>query len=424
MDDKDFYAFRKSLDHQRDIEFDERHWEELDQRIKEGKKNKRRPLFGWWMAAAAAVLALLLGNIYLFGSLRQSRLMNEQLGGQIEHLAGKQTDTIWKERVVYVYDTIENEKIVYMAVAPPPGPYQQLKEVLTPREVEALLAGKLPERLRAFPGESAPAKNEALAEKDEIKTGAQSEDMNHIPELLEKSSLGMLEPGRKHQLYWSDYLPEVKWEEKKTPFLLKVKRAMQPDGLAIGVSTGALFPLSRDLHEGKGFSTGLAGELVFSEHLRLRMEANYARVSFTSDVMAPTLGIPVIQKPGDDFVFTDARAVQNALHFNLGMKYLMNVKKKLQPFVFAGFGSASVLPYSIYYDFDSNIQGIPEVTVPMETENTFFISGFGIASAGISYNLNNHLSLQLEGLYRTQLSKSSLSNPDLASLRATAMYQF
>jgi hypothetical protein len=105
------------------------------------------------------------------------------------------------------------------------------------------------------------------------------------------------------------------------------------------------------------------------------------------------------------------------------MKYLMNVRKKLQPFVYAGFGAASIFPYRVYYDFKNAVTE-SEVQMDDEIGSTDFISGFGMAGAGLSYRMSSHVSLQLDGFYRSQLRKSSLSNPDLAGLRSTLTYQF
>ena len=428
MDDKDYSAFKKSLDHQRDIEFDESHWDELNQRMDEAAVRTRRPVLGWWMMAAAAMLTLLLGNIFLFGNLRETSRMNEQLQGKLEQFSGIQKDTVWREKLLYVHDTLVNEKLVYRTVSAKPKKYQQLQEVLIPKDIETLLAGKLPERLRALPSETPPANEESLAGTTagkgmDMLPETPEMDLNHVPDLLVNSGVELMYPRSKKRLDWANYLTETKWEEKKTPFLLKVKRVMQPDGLAIGASGGALYPISKRVDGAKGWSVGLAGELVFSDHLRLRAEANYARLSYTSKTMDPNLGIPIIPSPGDDYSFDKARVAQNSLHFNFSMKYQMNVKNKLQPFVYAGYWTAAVFPNTVFYDFENTITGI-EVQVEEETGDNRFISGFGIAGAGLSYTLNDHLNLQLEGQYRTQLSESNYSNPDIAALRTTLLYQF
>ena len=427
MDGKDFDAFKKSMEHERDIEFNENGWEELKLRMDEAEIRRRRPLAGWWMLAAAVLLPLIVGNIFLFSNLRETKEMNERLASKLEQLSNNKTDTIWREKVLYVHDTLTNEKIVYRNITATPEKYQQLQEVLTPKEIETLLSGKLPERLRTLPGETAPVHEEALAgtagQKIEIPPDAPGIDLSYVPDLLQNTDFVQLKSNRKLRPNWDDYLTGVKLIEKQTPLLLKVKRAMKPDGLAISVSGGALFPISKKLDEPNGLSVGLAGEVIFSGHLRLRVEANYASISYSSKTMDTNLGIPLLPSPGDDFVFDQARVVQNALHFNVAMKYLMNVDKKLQPFLFAGYGTASVLPFKVYYDFKNTVTE-SEVQVEQETGSTNFISGFGIAGAGISFAMNHHLNLQLEGLYRTQLSKSSLSNPDLAGIRVALLYRF
>jgi len=425
MNDKDFYAFRKSLEKQRDIQYDESHWEELNQRMDRPNTGKR-PVLGWWMAAAAAILALLFGNLFLFGNLNETRQMNVQLQDRLERNSLHQTDTIWREKTVYLHDTLTNEKIVYREVKSVPGEYQKLQEILTSEEIVALHEGKLPERLRNFPGES-PTDKATLATAQGQEANKLPEtpklDLNYTPNLLGYKTNGPVTSIHNWGPEWNDYLTEIEMGEKKTPLLLKVKRNLQPKGLAIGVSSGPIIPISEKIGQPRGWTIGLNGEFLFSDHLRLRAEVSYVKVSYTSSSMDPSLGIPVTQSPGDDFVFDQAQVVQDALHFDFLMKYLMATRKKLQPFVYAGYGTASIFPYKVYYDFKNTVLE-SEVQTEDEIGSTYLISGFGMVGAGMSYSLGNHLSLQLDGFYRRQLSKSSLSNPDIASLRASALYSF
>lgn len=427
MDERDFNAFKKSIEHEREIEFDESGWADLKGRMDEAEKRRRHPLLGWWMlAAAAVVLPLIVGNVFLFSNLRETKEMNEQMQGKLEAFSKTERDTVWKERIVYVHDTLMDEKVVYRNIPVVPEKYRQLKSVLTDKDLETLLAGKLPDRLRDLPGETPPSAVENLANAAAQNVDNQPEIINlsHVPDLLGNKDMASLKSLHRVQPDWSALLPEAKMEEKETPFLVKVERAVTPKGLTVGSSVGSLFPVSKELTQPSGWSAGIGTEVIFSRHLRLRLDASYARVSFTSNEMNPGLGIPEVPSPGDDYVFNDARVAQNALHFNLGMKYLWNTKNKLQPFVYAGYGTTYILPYTVYYDYENVNLPVPEVTVPLETSNTLFISGFGMAGVGLSYAFNDHFNLSLEGSYRKQFSKSSLSNPDLVGLRTGLTYQF
>lgn len=427
MDERDFNAFKKSIEHEREFEFDESGWADLKGRMDVTENRKRRPLLGWWMLAAAAVmLPLVVGNVFLFSNLRETQKINEQMQSKLEAFSKTERDTVWQERIVYVHDTLLDENMVYRNIPVVPKKYRQLKSVLTDKDLETLLAGKLPDRLRDLPGETPPATVEDLANAalQNVENQAVIPDLSHVPDLLESKDLTLLKSKHPSNLDLDALLPMAKIEEKETPFLVKIERAVRPKGLTVGASLGGLLPISKELTQPSGWSAGIGTEVIFSRNLRLRLDASYARISFTSNEMNLGLGIPEVPSPGDDYVFNDARVAQNALHFNLGMKYLWNTKNKLQPFVYAGYGTTYILPYTVYYDYENVNLPVPEVTVPLETSNTLLISGFGMAGLGLSYAFNDHFSFSVEGSYRKQFSKSSLSNPDLAGLRTGLTYQF
>lgn len=427
MDEKDFDAFKKSIEHERQIEFEEGGWADLKVRMDEAENRKRRPVLGWWtLAAAAVVLPLIVGNVFLFGNLQETRKVNERLEKNLEAFSKTDRDTVWQERVVYVHDTLIGERVVYRNMPVEPEKYRQLKTLLTDQEMATLLAGKLPDRLRDLPSETPSSKSENKEAVASQNIDYQEEIINskHVPDLLKGKNFGPIKSSTGDKQGLMAYLPEIKLVEKKTPFLVKAQRVMRPEGLAVGATLGGLLPISEELDQPNGWSAGLLTEVIFSKHLALRMEGNYARVNFTSESMKPSLGIPVIASPGDDYVFREAKVAQNAMYLNVGMKYTLNIMHKLQPFVYGGYGTSTILPHSVYYNFENKALPNPELTVPLESNKSIFISGFGIAGVGISWSLSDKFSLSLEGDYRRQFSKTSLSNPDLLSLRTGLTYQF
>ncbi len=428
MNDKDFHAFRKSIEHAREIEFEEKQWEKLARRLDEGDRGGRRRLAGWWALLAALLLPLLLWNAFLFGSLREVKQINEKLMHKLGQFSAMETDTAWMGKVIYVHDTLIKERIVYRSLAAEAELHRWLQGLMPTREAGAPVSGNFPARLRELPGEAGSDNTldkriVTVTEDEQARPKMLSAHWNDMLEALEGKEMKGVKrlPGLVSD--WSNYATVIEPAERPIPFLLKAKRALQPKGFAAGLATGALFPLPESLQESMGWQAGIGGELIFSEHLRMRGEANFESIELTSESMGASLGIPVISSPHSDFAFSEAKALKNALHFDLGMKYLMKAGSRFQPFVYAGLGTAYILPFDIVYDFEKMGQN-GELQVIAHKGGNLIIGGFGMAGLGMSYTLGRRMSLQLEGLYRAQLSNSTQSGPGLATARTILLYSF
>lgn len=428
MNDKDFHAFRKSIEHAREIEFEEKQWEKLARRLDKGDEGGRRRLAGWWALLTALLLPLLLWNAFLFGSLREVKQMNEKLMHKLERFSTMETDTAWRGKVIYVYDTLVYERIVYRNLMAETELHRRLQGLMATREAGAPISGNFPARLRELPGEAGPENTPdslavTMAENEQARPKMPSANWNDMPEALGNKKPEGVKRLHRPEPDWGNYARAVEPAEQAIPFLLKAKRAMRPEGFAAGLAAGALFPLPEGLQESIGWQAGIGGELIFSEHLRMRGEANFESIELTSESMGTSLGIPVISSPHGDFTFSEAKALKNAFHLDLGMKYLMKAGSRFQPFVYAGLGTAYILPFDIVYDFEKMGQN-GEVQVIAHKDGNLIIGGFGMAGLGMSCTLGRRMSLQLEGLYRAQLSNSAQSSPGLATARTILLYSF
>lgn len=426
MEDKDFYAFRKSLENEREFEFDENQWTELSRRLSGPKNRRRKFLFGWWLPAAVTV-PFLFGNIILFKNLHKTDLLNVQLEKRLAFVEQTRSDTVWKEKIVFVHDTLQNEKIVYKEVYPLQRKYDQIGKMYAASGLAILQGGKIPLELKDFYKETAtysvgdPAEPESVPVERESLTKRITMQLPQIPYL--DASYVILPPS--NQPEWDMPRFFSVGVKKKRPLLAQIKRVIEPKGFAIEGGGGALFPIeAKDSEVGKGWTTDLSGEVFFSNHLRLKMETSFTQMNLTTNKMDATRGIPFVASPGDDYLFDQARLTQNMLCFSLGVKYLWKLGNRLQPYVYGGYAGASILPYSVVYDFN-NAAMESEIQIEKNIKQRLFARDIGVAGLGLACNLGNRWTLQLEGRYMVMPSSNSgFLNNNLACLRSSISYGF
>ena len=398
MDDL-FKQFRANIEQRPEPAFEAQDWQDLQKRL-DSQGKKRLAGFAWWWLALPFLLLLLGLNGAFFYALQQS---NRKIA-----LLENQRDTIYKTQVIYQTDTIYKTITIREVV----GEYQTLRVAQAPPifSKQKLIENGGMNTDSVFhsnlPSTNAPEKPNSIGQLEWI----------HAEKINTFSPNPLLIP-----------VPILKVNEliakkpKKT--LAQHLYPMLPKGFHLGINGGTVFPFSPEAHSVAGFLVGAQGLIEFSPNLQLWAEAAYQNTRFETNRMDAALGVPLVEPPADNFIFSTADVPQPSLQFSLGMQYFLNTKTKLQPFIGGGIGAASLLPYEIIYEFRNEALGI-EWSFEKAMPRSETLTNFWVARAGLDYKISKHLHGQFMSSYRANWKRSDLPFLQTVGIQAGLYYRF
>lgn len=239
----------------------------------------------------------------------------EQANRQIATLEIRR-DTILQTQVVQMTDTIYRTRVVRERIVKylPAGFADRSEPVSgrpTDRPGEPRYAADAAEQNKAVNPSSA-----GMATSSQPADNA-SADQNTLDNEPVTSRLDpLLFPNR-----YLTHAPTFTLEEVPTPVIKRKKTFRQqlyplrPKGFQMGITGGWAYPISQDLHRQRGSSMGLQAAVELSPSLQLWLDALYFNVRFETDRMDPSIGVPVVPPPTDNFTFIKAELPQPSFQF-------------------------------------------------------------------------------------------------------------
>ena len=409
-----FRQFRTNLEQRPEPGFEEQDWQALQKRLDQADKKRPLPLVWWWLGLP---LLLLTGsNAWFYRALQQANR-------QIATLEIRR-DTILQTQVVHMTDPIYRTHVVRERIV------EYLPAVFANRSEPA--SGRPTDRSgEPHPAAAAAEQNRAVSlslggtETSSKPADNASRNQNTLDNEPVTSTLDpLLFPNR-----YLTHAPTFTLEEVPTPVIKRKKTfrqqlyTLRPKGFQMGITGGWAYPISQDLHRQRGSSMGLQAAVEFSPSLQLWLDALYFNVRFETDRMDPSIGVPVVPPPTDNFTFIKAELPQPSFQYALGMQHLFFPGRPLRPLIGLGYGVVSLLPYEISYDFEDQALGI-EFIFEKQVPRTGLLTDFGLLRIGADYQLSRHWNAQLRATYRSNLEATGLQSPKMLGLQGGLNYRF
>ena len=420
MDDF-FKQFRDNLESRPEPAFEEKDWRGLERQL--GQLGQKRPVaMAWWWVLPFLILLLGMNAFVLFEQRKMNRQFNEM---------GIFRDTIYQTRVIYQTDTIYQAEVIRESAegAPASGtPAVSFSGWQSPSRAPLypFLAAGQPSAGFFIPEDSSPSAS-LLSNRH----GAISQPLPGAPDEQPASPSGLLAPlpGRSGPFFLPGQ-PVGRPELPVEPVLAKRKKSMiqyvyplRPKGLQLGLNGGAAFPFSQNLSRQAGGSAGLQVAIEFSPNIRMLVDAGYFKIHIEANQMDASIGVPVIEPPTDDFIFSKAEVPQPTLQFSAGMQYLFLNASKWSPFAGLGYGTASLLPHDVIYEFKNPLSG-EEWNFDGSVSGSMWQTGFILFQGGVEYEFSRQWNGQLVASYRTNWNNFGSLSPRIFGIRGGLMYRF
>jgi len=126
---------------------------------------------------------------------------------------------------------------------------------------------------------------------------------------------------------------------------------LKPKGFELGFSMGTSFTNAADLDQFDAINFNLIANIKFSEAVSLWLSAGQINYNFSSTIIGDQNSIPEIDAPSEDFTFLSADVRRKARIVDAGLQYTFRDKKKWQPHLGVGLGTASLLLDEVTYNF-------------------------------------------------------------------------
>lgn len=362
MNDKEFYQFKKSVEHERDIPYREMDWLELKKRLDAAANAKRPSRLLLW--AAAIALLFLLGQWIVYGQLQAKLQQIEFALHQID--STHQNNTRLLERV----DTVIIEKYVYQ----PTASHSLAKTALTFFE-PPLVSMNL----------TAPANGSLFRSVDPflpvpLSLNKLVNGTAPVPKIIEQQSASSTEAPLEETASLFPppsirLLPATGLSAKLAPvigpttsrkpgavsFLIK---KIIPRKLAIEVVGAFGLPLSQESENASILWRG-GGSINarFAHGWSLLGGVHYQSAIYQFDSFQPDLGVPPIDPPAEGFTFEHAKLSQHSLLYELGLRWQYSRPSSWTPFLQVRYQNAFHTTAQIGYSFEGD-----DVEVVVESE--------------------------------------------------------
>ncbi|MCB9294687.1 MAG: hypothetical protein H6559_16435 [Lewinellaceae bacterium] len=420
MDDF-FQQFRENLENRPEPAFEERDWRGMERLLDE--QGKKRPFAPAWWWVLPFLILLLAANAFV---LLEQRKANQKLS----ELASRR-DTVYHTRVVYLTDTIYQTVVAGEKQAAPaaPLPVAGWSRLFQGRFTPLLEDGPPSAGLFATGSARPLAAPLRSGERQEgtapTETAAEAEEaVGEGPGLLlapiaDKGLPPFLSAQR-------PTLPKLTLEPvtvKRKKTFVQYVYPLRPKGLHLGLGGGGVFPFSRTLTRQAGGLAGLQLAVEFSPQIRMWMDASYFKIYIETDRMDESIGVPAVAPPTDEFAFLKAEVPQPTLQFSAGMQYVFLPSGKWHPFAGLGYGTVSLLPHDVIYEFVNPLTG-EEWNFDGSVPGGTWKGGFVFFQGGLEHEFSQRWRAQLSASYRTNWNNVGSSSPRILGARGGLMYKF
>jgi hypothetical protein len=412
---------KDNLENRPEPAFEASAWERMRQRLaEEPKPENNRTLFPWWwILGILGVSVLTISNAILWNKWQQAQHQLATLS------ILKQTDTIYKTKVIYHTDTIYKEvgSASRWASMPVAASYFQNQRPAIPLAFKSNLKtiGVIPNRI-AYSNTANPTLWQIRQSLDLDKEAPNAivsywEQLPYLPNLPLK---GVVHADQKE----ADFpVGHIFLEQKKASFFERVGQVFEPVGFDLGGSVGYAGLFQDGVNNDHGFSAGLNGQIRFSDKLQMWLDVSFYQLQYVTNRMDSLLGVPVVASPSDNFLFNKATVPQNSIQYSIGMQYTFVNRSRWQPYFGVGYGAASLLPYEVQYEFWNSVNEV-ELTIDQLVEQRDLITDLLLFKGGINYEFAKKYSLLLEGNYRYSLHNKGMRAPNIWGVKTGILYHF
>ncbi|MCC6723334.1 MAG: hypothetical protein IT258_02400 [Saprospiraceae bacterium] len=386
-------------------------WQALQGRLDahDRKRNRVLPL-GWLFGLTGLLLLSNLGWFLLWqktdddvAALR-SELPQKASDAVVLH------DTVYKQLVVYQYDTIYRTVVVKRVEQGILAQTMASQNGTNP----AFSTTNSTAQPTATSGQARQTPNGFATQDQATATSAATEKLaNGLPFLNE--TIGQMAtpnelPGLEIGLFpWSARLPILPpADDQMTP----VKQGatafpLIPQSFTLGIGAGGLNPVSKSLASTEGMSASVSAEIGFSKQLAMNLEGSLGRLKFRGYVEDPSLGLPGLVPPGDDYdlkYFETHDDSKQVLQLGIGMRWYFRPDRKLNPWLGAGWTAQWNPSYELeleYTHLSTGMETSDELVVPA-LQKPLSYAGFNL---GLRYRFAEKWQLKLGGYYDFKASK-------------------
>lgn len=425
MDDF-FKQFRENLERRPEPDFEEKDWRGME-KLLDAQGGKQLPVLAWWWVMP--FLLLLLGaNVFM---LLEQKKVNRKLQEAV-----MLRDTVYQTRVIYHTDTIYRTQvireetasgvraggpaIIFTPAGRQGGGYPAFSSLWSAGQPSAGLF--LPGEARpysALPGFRQERKEEQDAGQDNRLGPEEPHSVHALLAPLPSGNQPLLLP---EKTFETEGLPAPTITKRRRT-LMQLLYPLRPKGLMLGGGGGGAFPLGPALSRQAGGLAGVQVAVEFSPHIRMWMNASYFRIHIETDRMDESIGVPPVDPPSDDLIFSKAELAQPTLQLAAGMQYLFSGEGKWTPYLGLGYGAASLLPHDVVYEF-RNPATEAEWNIDIRVAGRSWQTGFLLFQAGVEYEFSRRWSGQLGVNYRTNWNPAGSHSTRILGAGIGLMYDF
>ncbi len=398
-----FKQFRDNLERRPPPPFEKQDWLDLEKRL--GQQDKKRPV---------ALILVWLAWPLLFLSLGANALFFFQLEKGNSRIASSETsrDTVFLTQTIFKTDTIYQNRFVQTALLSFPSSATDVHDkIKTPWQAAHLMEPSTAE------GFSSNIQNQLLENSSALSNTSPFSLLHPL------SSLPHRVPHTVHRTLAVPLHPVEPAISKPKKTLQYHLSQLRPKGFRLGLTGGWTYPFSKGLKSQGGLSLGAEAAVEFSPRLRMWGSTAYYRARFVTDRMGDDIGIPVAIPPSDDFDFTEAEAPQPSWEYGIGLQYSVSTSRKFRPFLGAGWGAVSLLPYEIVYDFKNKALGV-EWSLEKTVNRREFLTNLLLLRAGFESEFSKKWNWQLRASYRAGFNKTGFQTPDMFGLQVGLTRRF
>ncbi|MBI5916563.1 MAG: hypothetical protein HY842_14395 [Bacteroidetes bacterium] len=384
-------------------------WQTLSRRLDAHERRRLLPL--WWLGALTGLL--LLSNAFWIWQWWQSEAAKPTASqaSVTDRETTVNRDTIFRQTVVYQYDTIYRTVVVRqpffgkMAANGVTGLGSGLPRPGGSSPLEARNAA-------GTPGQTIAQQNSSSS----VETADQTPSLLPFPDLL----AFVLPQKKPSAVQPPDLVMLPAKKENKTAFPLV------PQGVRIGASGGSWVPVANSLASKNGYMVGLSGEIVFADYLALTLDAGYGAVKFKGFVYEEGLGLPPLNPPGDEYDLKYFETHDGNLpmwQVSAGMRWWLAPRSKLSPYLGAAFAAHWQGSYELEFEYQHRTTGMEkgdDVDVPASSKPL----PYGNLNLGLRYRFSKHWLLQGGANLDFKLDRGQAGIPRYWGLRAGILREF
>ncbi|GEM_PF-2945410 len=399
-------------------------WERLSVALDADQRKRWRILPLWWLGALSALL--LCSNIGWWWMWQQSEKRSEVMQAewqQIRQAEVTKRDTSWSKVVVYQYDTIYRSVVLQAGSESVSQSGSAVLGLLNKIQL-------IPEKTAASGHLSTTASptGDLLSNLDTQKF-PQDTSEQMLKNVALKGAIEWLPiapcfvkiPVRPFKLTEKDFvlLPLRRPHTPQQSLLI-------PKKIRLGAGTGIVIPSASGLTGNGGYLFSLNGEIAFSEQLALTFEGAYNEVGFTGRRYNQSLGLPLPNSPGNDYVlkyFKPEEGLKPIVQLTAGMRYWWRATHLVSPYLGLGYAMQWHLPFELQFEYIDKFTG-------QEIERSIEAPALGSAvslmdlNIGVRYRIWRQLSLQTGASYQFKMDSNQPGIPRYWGITSAVLYTF